>query len=157
MPASPLPPEPLLLDDEERALLSDELEALAGALPVERRGTYESLRAAVAGRNVPVELLKPLEGVLELILGSGRARHAHRAEGERILKAVYDRTPRGQAIAEELHRTNRALAALAGQRVDSVRAGSSMPGRHTVTITTESLQLTLVVDRDGIRVDSVTI
>ncbi|HEX7010866.1 MAG TPA: hypothetical protein VF184_12860 [Phycisphaeraceae bacterium] len=157
-PTAPQPArEPLSLEEQERQLLRDELEALLAALPDQRRAPYQALAEAVSDGQVPAEHLATLQTVLELLLSSGRARHAHRAEGERILQALYRRTPRGKSADEELAQTNRALRVLAGQRLNSIQVSSPIPGRYTLTIEAEAIQLSLIVDPDGVRVDKAAV
>lgn len=147
--------EPLTLEEHEREMLAEELQALIAALPPDRRQRYEALAATVERGVVPPEEVDALAEVLELLLASGRARHIHRADGERQLEALYDRTPAGQTRSEAQARTNQALRALVNQPITSVRVSDSVTGRHTITIATPALQLTLIADQHGVRLDKV--
>jgi hypothetical protein len=147
----------LPLEEQERELLESELQAMTEALRGDRRRRYEALASSVRKGVIPGEDVQTLSELLELILASGRARHVHRADGERQLAALYDRTPRGEARKAEEARTNQALRALTDQAISSIRVASSVTGRHTVTIATPEMQLTLVADHNGVRVDKVGI
>ncbi len=149
--------QPLSLESQEQSLLTEELAALSEALPPERRAPYQALAQAAAAGAIPPEQIKLLESVLELLLGSGRVRHAHRAEGERLLQALYKRTPRGQATEQELAQVNQGLAALAGHRISGIRASSRIPGHYTLMIDSETLHLELVADARGLRIEKAAV
>lgn len=138
-------------------MLREELTALLAALPPDRRAPYQTLAGAVEAGTIPSPQVRLLESVLELILGSGRVRHAHRAEGERILQALYKRTPRGAAADQELALVNRALAVLNGQTLSHIRVSSRIPGRYTLMVDTETLHLELVADAKGLRIEKAAV
>jgi hypothetical protein len=146
-------PSPIALEAPEQELLAEELAALCAALPAERRPPSQMLADAAAAGTIPSEQIALLEPVLELILGSGRVRHTHRAEGERILQALYKRTPRGAATDQELAQVNKALAALTGQPVAQVRASSRIPGHYTLMIDTGTLHLELAINAKGLTIE----
>lgn len=156
-PVAPEPVAPLALEAPEQDMLGEELTALLAALPEPRRQPYQALADTVATASVPPEQVPLLESVLELILGSGRVRHAHRAEGERILQALYKRTPRGAAADQELAQVNRALSVLSGQKLAQVRVSSRIPGRYTLMLDTETLHLELVADAKGLRIEKAAV
>jgi hypothetical protein len=144
---------PILLEPPEQELLAEELTALQAALPPDRRPPYQALADASAVGTIPPEQSPLLERVLELILGSGRVRHTHRAEGERILQALYKRTPRGAAADQELVQVNKALAALTGHPISKVTAGSRIPGHYTLMIDTGTLHLELSLNAKGLTIE----
>ncbi len=146
----------LELDPAERDLLQLEIAALAAAVSEgSARGRYAELAAAVGEGRVSGEPLAALEGVLELTLGTGRARRLHGPEGERQLLRLYQQTPRGAAIAERTGAANRALGALAGQTLHGISFTALGPGVYRLEIATDRCQLTLETGRLGVTVDSV--
>jgi hypothetical protein len=147
------PPAPIGLEPPEQELLAEELAALQAALPPERRAPYQTLAGAAQAGTIPPDQIPLLERVLELILGSGRVRHTHRAEGERILQALYKRTPRGAAADQELAQVNKALAALTGQPISKVTASSRIPGHYTLMIDTGTLHLEVSLNAKGLTIE----
>ena len=150
-------PRPLTLSPEEQELLIAELGALTGALPPDRTQPYLALAQAAQTGTIPSAQIPLLESVLELVLGSGRVRHDHRAEGERLLMALYKRTARGQAADAALAHVNTALAVLQGHKVTKVEATCRVPGNYSLTLDTETLHLQLTLDARGIRIEKTAI
>ncbi len=149
--------ETLTLSPEEQELLAAEVQALLPHLPAERRAAYQDLARAVARGEIPPAQVGLLEQVLALTLTSGRARQRHRAEGERILTDLFQRTPRGQALLQHLEEVNRALRALAGRPLHSVRVGLRTLGHLTLTLEVEGATLTLAVRPDSVQVESLAV
>ena len=131
-------------------------EIYASVLSGSRGAPYRDLAQAARGGAVSTELIGVLERVCTVGLETGKARELGRAEAERVLVAVFHRTPRGRALREGLEALNRSLAGLADRRLRSVRAGMPHPGRCTVALELEGLSLTLEVGPDGIRVGHLT-
>ncbi|HEY8475369.1 MAG TPA: hypothetical protein VIN09_00725 [Chloroflexota bacterium] len=150
-------PEPVDLGEEERDLLTRELEALLPELPASRRQAYADLVAAVARGSVPGHLVPLLERVVAVALEGGRARRVYRAEGERVLTELFARTPRGQALVLHLEEVNRALASLAGRPLHRVRVGMRTLGHYTITLDVEGATITLAARPDGVAVESVAV
>jgi hypothetical protein len=147
----------LTLDDDERDLVTLELDALLPALSGDRLSRYEALRAAVAAGEVPAELTAPLASTIELALQTARARQLYRAEGETILTNLFRRTPRGKELAGQLADVNKALRALNGHPVKNVGVRMRTIGHFTVTVATEALTLTLAVRPDNVNVETVEV
>lgn len=147
----------LQLAEDEAQVVAEEAAALAEALSGDHRlRAWELARSAREGV-VPADLVDVLEGVAVLALQTGRARRQYAAEGERLLTQVLLRTPRGQEIQGQVEAVNRALAAVAGRRVRSVRVEMRTLGHFTVTFHSEGVGVTLAVRADGVRVESVTV
>jgi len=143
------------LSPAERELLLEELAALAGSIrDPAARSRYAELGDAVADGQIGGERMAELEGLLELSLGTGRARRLHGPENERLLLRLYHQTPRGAAIRARTEDANRALSALAGQSLRGVSFSALGPGVYRLEISTDRCQLTLETDRLGITVDS---
>jgi hypothetical protein len=139
----------------EREVVGEEIAALAAALRDEAARTrYAALGVAVAAGEVAEDLVSELEGLLELSLGTGRARRLHGPESERLLLRLYHQTPRGAAIRERTDDANRALSALAGQTLRGLTFTALGPGVYRLEIATDRCQLTAETERLGVTVDS---
>ena len=110
------------------------------------RERYTHLQQAALGGGVPEALVPSLEALLELVL-------RRRPLTEPLLSGVYARTPRGKEFANASHDVNAALRALRGQALHTLHLTSG-PGRYGLTIETERVRLSLVLDEAGPRVES---
>ncbi len=142
----------------ERELVLEELAALTGSLgDPAARARYAELARAVADGAIgggQEDQIVQLEGLLELTLGTGRARRLHGPENERLLLRLYQRTPRGAAIRQRTDDANRALGALVGQTLRGVSFTALSPGVYRLEIATDRCQITVETDRLGATVDS---
>jgi len=148
-------PEGLRLRAEEQALLQEELQRLQAQASQAAAMELAPLVEAVGRGEVSGDLLPSLQYLLWHLLESGLARALHRAEGERILMGLFRRTEVGQNIAQELESLNKALGAMRGQTVQAIQASMRLPGTYLIHIETEEMDLTLVVSREGVRLESV--
>lgn len=145
----------LALSPEEAVAVAETATAFAAAVPAERAAPYHSLAAsATDGDTVPAEHLETLERVCALALETGKARQIGRAEAERLLTAVFRRTPTGQALAAETSDVNRALAQLTGRTLEAARVTWRMPGRYYLNLTVGGVELTLAIEPEGLRAQS---
>lgn len=151
------PFETITLTDEERELVQSELAALLPALSGERRSAYQALADAVDQNEVPPDLLPLLEGLIKLALETGRARRLYRAEGERILTELFQKTPSGKELSHSLHEVNKALTVLEGQVLRRVRVSMRTLGHFTVTVETDNAIVTLAIRHDAVTVESVSV
>ncbi len=141
----------IVLDAGEREVLEEEIAALAGALrDPEARAAYGTLAAAVSAGEVPAALGRRLETVLELSLGSGRARRMHGAEHEAALRRVFFQTAAGSALRRQAEEVTRALGAMAGQVLAGVAVTAASPGVFRLQLATDRCRLTIEVGRDGV-------
>ena len=151
----------LALDAEEHAALREELRALLGVLrEPAARASYAGLAEALAVEGTGELVLEHLpadERLLELALGSGRARRVQGPEGEQALLRLFHRTPRGAALKRAAGEANRALAGLVGQTLRSFTFSPRGPGTFQLEIATDLCQIALEIGRAGIAVDSVGI
>jgi hypothetical protein len=137
----------------ERELVIEEIAAVAGAVHDPRaRARYQELAAAVASGEVPAALAGALQQVLEMSLTTGRARRLHGAQHEAALLRLFFQTPAGQALRRSAEATTRALAAVAGQRLEGLSVAAQAPGVFRLQLDTDRCQLTLEVSRDGVEV-----
>lgn len=131
-------------------------EAYADALADGQASSYRILAATAAGGSVPGDLIPLLERVCALSLETGKARDLGRAEGERVLMAVFSRTPRGRSMLHAIEAVNRALGTLAGRRLRSVQASMPLPGRYVLSVQTDDVGLRVQVGTGGVTIESLT-
>jgi hypothetical protein len=147
----------LELDDDERELVTLDLDALLPTLDADRRARYTALREAVVAGQVPGDLVPALESLLELTLQIARARARYRAEGEQTLTKLYRRTPGGRELSRHLGQVNDALATLAGQTIESLSVRMRTVGHFTLTIQTDATTITLASRPDTVDVESIAV
>jgi hypothetical protein len=134
----------------EAEAVAAQAQKLAAQMPsADGRARYEALSTAAANGVISDELVPSLESLLELVL-------RRRPLTEPVLSGVYARTPRGQELASASREVNSALRSLRGQALQTVHL-SSAPGRYGLTIETERVRLSLVLDEAGPRVESAEI
>ena len=153
-PGAAEPPGPVELGPEERDVVAALADAYADALPAEVAVPARALAGVAREGAVPAELVGVLERVCTVALETGRARQLGRAEAERVLAAVFRRTPAGRRAARAVEEVNRALAPLAGRTIRSIRVAAPAPGRSTLSIDVEGVSVTLAVGADGALVHS---
>ncbi|MFN8473530.1 MAG: hypothetical protein U0822_15175 [Anaerolineae bacterium] len=140
----------------EQELLIEEAHTLAGAVQDPRvRGRYERLEAALGTGSVNGAELTTLENLLELGLQTGRLRKRYTAEGEQALLRLFQKTPRGIAVAAATGEVNHALAALQGQTLTGVAFTSRAPGVYGLTLDTDQGHFSLRIHPEGITLDTV--
>lgn len=144
------------LTEEEAQLVMEEAEALSRAVREPQRSRMLQLVEHARAGAVPGELVDLLEGLAVMTLQTGRARARGRAEGERIWTGLLLRTPRGQTVRAQLEEVNRALQALQGLVLESVRVEMRTLGHFTVSLHAGGVGLTLAVRADGVQVESLT-
>ena len=145
----------LVLDAEEADLVAQEVTAFLPALDGARRERYAALAVAVRAREIPNDLLPALESLLEMTLQTARVRQRYRAEGERILTALYRRTPGGRELTRHLGEVNEALRTLAGQTIDGIAVRMRTVGYFTITVSTPGAKVTLSARPDSVDVEAV--
>lgn len=142
----------------EQELLIPEITGFAAVLhDPAARARYDELRAAVEVGEVGDNLAGHLANVLEVGLQSGRLRRAYGADGEQALARLFQRTPAGAALAADASAVSQALAALHGHVIEEVRIAAVGPGSYSLTIDTDRCQLSVRLDRGGVRVHNVEI
>jgi hypothetical protein len=142
----------------EQELLIPEVMAFARALrDPQAREPYDVLRVQVQEGEVDDDLLPHLGNVLEIGLQSGRLRKLYGADGEQALSRLFHRTPAGAKLAELAKSVTEALSALQGQVIEDVKVSALGPGTYGVTLDTDRCQITMRMDRSGVRVENVAI
>jgi hypothetical protein len=156
--AAAAPVASLAVDAAQREVLLAELAALAGSVhDTEARNRCEELAAAVDEGAVEEELVGFLERVLEMSLQTGRARRVHGPESEQALLRLFQQTPRGGAARRATEAVNKALAALAGQTIETMLFTTQGPGVFRLGLQTSGCRLTLEIDRHGVTVESLEV
>lgn len=149
---------PLEIDAAQQEVLLEELEGLTASLTdPQARDRYAALGAEVQAGAIQAGSLATLEGFLDLLLQTGRARRVHGAEIERDLLRLYHRTPRGTAARRATEATNQALQALSGQTLESLLFTVQAPGVYRLGIQTDRCRLALEIDRHGLSVESLEV
>jgi hypothetical protein len=143
---------PFALSADEAVAVTETVAAFVGVLPPGKDGPYRELAAAAETGELADEQLPALERVCALALESGKARQLGRAEAERLLSAVYRRTPGGQALTAETADVNKVLAQFAGRTLASARISARMPGRYQLDLVVDGLEVALAIEPEGLEV-----
>ena len=148
----------LRLSATEQELLAPEIRAFAAIHPDPAgRRRFEAMAVAVESGVIPRDSLDDLGRVLEIGLQSGRVRRMYGADGEVALGRIYQRTARGAEATSAAAAVTKALEALRGQVIDEIRVTALGPGAYSVLVDTQQCQITVRLDRSGVRVDSVAL
>src|SRR5216683_2624571 len=128
--------ESLTLDRLQHDLLMPQIEAFLAAAPDDSaRAPYLALRASIDALEIPAELTARLGAIAEVLLTSGRIRHAYGPGAELSLWSLFQKTPRGREIAASIAALNTALKQLEGQPLEFIAAAAARaPGAYALTI-----------------------
>jgi len=149
---------PVKLSSTEQALLLPEIAVFMAALhdPL-ARARYQELREQVEAGEIADDFLPRLATILEIGLQSGRIRQQYGADGEQELTRLFHRTPAGAALAAGAAAVTEALAALHSQVIDRIQVTVRGPGSYSLLIDTDRCQISISIDRGGVRVENVAI
>jgi hypothetical protein len=148
----------LKLGATEQELISEEVRAFAGLQPPgPARERYAALAELVETGAVPADRLDQLGTILEIGLQSGRIRRVYGPDGEMAIGRIYQRTPRGTEATAGAATVTRALEAIKGQIVDEIRVTALGPGSYSILFDTTQCQITVRLDRGGVRIDSLSV
>lgn len=148
----------MTIDPLIRPILGEQVAALAALVrDPERSAAYTVLAGQVEAGEVTAEHVESLERVLEISLQTGRVRNTETPQIEKALLSLYHRTPTGKATVSEVRETNEALAALAGQQVESLKFSASIPGTYRIALETDKCDVSIEIDRDGVRVRNIAV
>lgn len=148
----------LHLSAVEQELVGLEVHAVAALQPTpEVRQRYRELAEFVERGQVPADRLEQLALVLEIGLQSGRIRRVYGPDGEMAIGQIYQRTPRGAEARAAAAAVTAALQALRGQTIDDLRVTALGPGAYSILIDTRQCQVTVRLDRSGVRIDNVAV
>ena len=149
-------PDALRVSVTEREVALDEVRAVLGsAQDGAYRDQLEELAGALGGGEVPGDLAEPLERIVSLGLQSGRIRHVYGPGAEQAALRLYRRLPGGRAVQASAEAVGEALSSLRGRTLDSVAVQSLGPGVFTVALAADGIQLSVRLDRHGVRLHSV--
>lgn len=147
----------LFIESEARDLVLREVAAYFPSVPPDRREVLDRLGRTVETGEVPPELQGLLGEILGASLMSGRTRRLYTAEGERLFTEIFRQTPQGRETSTQLASINRALKALAGHEITSVRVNMRTLGHFTITIGTPAATITLAVRPNGVTLESLNV
>ena len=143
-----------VLSGDEAVAVSETAAAFAAALPPDRQAPFRQLAHAAAGGELDDDQLPDLERVCVLALETGKARQLGKAETERLLVAVYRRTPGGKALVAETADVNKMLAQFAGRTLSSARITCRMPGRYQLDLVVDGIDVAIAIEPEGLEVRS---
>ena len=121
----------------------------------ERRGRLADLIAAVGDGGVEGADAEALEEVLELGLQTGRVRAIYGPAGEQAALRVYRQLPGGRELGKTTREVTEALAALEGKPLESVLLQATGPAAFLLTLGVDGLEVSVRLDRQGARLNSV--
>jgi hypothetical protein len=142
------------LSEDEAVAVAETAAAFAVAVPEGRDAPYRLLAATATAGEVPADQMATLEQICVLALETGKARQLGSAETERLLMAVYRRTPGGTAIQSETSDVNKVLSQFVGRTLQSARLTCRMPGRYHLDLTVDGFDVTIAIAPEGLEVRS---
>ncbi len=139
------------INPTDREILVEEAQTLAATVQdPARRAQYIQLEEALKIGTVPEELSNTFESLLLLGLKTGRIRRVHGPQAESALLHLFQKTPRGSAVARAITQLNQALEQLKGQVVDGITFTPRLPGAYALSIETAEYRLSLEIQEEGI-------
>ena len=144
-----------LVGEAQEVALAEAQAVRAMAAETGYRERLAALVAAATEGKVEEEDAATLDELLELGLQSGRIRALYGPGGETAALGLYRRLPRGAAVAESAAEVSEALRALEGRELGSIELRAVGPGSFTLTLSTGEIDLSLRLDRQGVRLSSV--
>lgn len=121
----------------------------------ERRGRLADLVAAVGEGELAEDEAEALAELLELGLQTGRIRAQYGPGGEQAALRLFRKLPRGQELSDSAREVSDALASLVGTPLTGARIEATGPGTFLVALATDGLELSVRLDRNGVRLTSV--
>lgn len=149
---------PLTIDDLQRQVLLQQIALFAQANPdPHAQQDYEALVDAVSSLQVPASLLPRLTAILEISLSGDRIRRTSGPGAHLALMALFQKTPRGKALAAEVATLNAALAQLKDQQLTEISTAQRGPGIYTLTLGTPSGRIVIRFESGGVRIESLDV
>jgi hypothetical protein len=121
----------------------------------ERRGRLADLVAAVGEGELAEDEAEALAEVLELGLQTGRIRAQYGPGGEQAALRLFRKLPRGQELSGSAREVSVALASLVGAPLSGARIEATGPGAFLLSLATDGVELSVRLDRNGVRLTSV--
>lgn len=144
-----------LSEEAQEVALAEAQAVLAMARDEDYRGRLASLASAATEGQLAGEEQETLQELLEVGLQSGRLRAIYGPGGERAALAAYRRLPNGAALAASAREVSEALSSLTGQEFQSVSIEATGPGAFSLSIAAGSAEISVRLDRQGVRLASV--
>jgi hypothetical protein len=121
----------------------------------ERRGRLADLVAAVGEGELADDEADALAELLELGLQTGRIRARYGPGGEQAALRLFRKLPRGQELSESAREVSVALASLVGKPLTGARIEAAGPSTFLLALSTDGVELSVRLDRNGVRLTSV--
>jgi hypothetical protein len=151
-------PTPLTLDDLQRQVLLQQIALFAQANPdAQAQQDYQALAEAATRMEIPDAMLPRLSVILEIALSGDRIRRTSGPGAHLALMALFQKTPRGKALAAEVSALNTALAQLSNQQLTEISAAQRGPGTYTLTLGTPACRIVIRFEPSGVRVESLDV
>jgi hypothetical protein len=133
-----------------------EVDAVLAAVPGgEYRERLEQLRAELEAGGVGEAGVAELDRLIELALQSGRLRAVYGPGGEAAATRLYRRLPSGRELTASAREVVEVLRSLSGHQLDDVSLAVNGPGAFSLGLTVGGRELTVRLDRQGVRLHSV--
>lgn len=151
----------VVLRGAELEVALGEVDAVLAAVPGgEYRERLERLRRELTGEGISPDGIGPdsmveLDRLIELALQSGRLRAVYGPGGEAAATRLYRRLPSGRELTASAREVAEALRSLSGQQLDDVSLAVNGPGAFSLGLTVGGRELTVRLDRQGVRLHSV--
>jgi hypothetical protein len=123
----------------------------------DRRERLAALVAAVQEGEVDGDDAAALEELLELGLQTGRVRALYGPGGEQAALATYRKLPRGAELSESAAEVSAALQTFVGRPIDSISLRAVGPGAFLLSLGAGGVELSVRLDRQGARLNTVGI
>jgi hypothetical protein len=146
-----------LVGEEREVALAEAQSVLAIAGDPDYRDELAFLIAAIEEGQVPSESEETLEQLVELGLQAGRIRALYGPGGEQAALRLYRRLPRGAELGASAREVSKALDSLQGKELESISVQALGPGAFVLVLTAGGTELTVRLDRQGVRLASVGI
>ena len=120
-----------------------------------RRARLADLIAAAQAGEVSADDSDALTELLELGLQTGRLRSVYGPGGEQAALRLFRRLPRGKELNASARDVSAALSSLVGKQLESARVETTGPGSFLVSLAVDGRELSVRLDRNGVRLASV--
>ncbi|HKD67550.1 MAG TPA: hypothetical protein VKB84_11960 [Candidatus Binataceae bacterium] len=146
------------LDDLQRQVLLQQIALFSQANPdAQAQHDYQALSEAAAHLEIPAAMIPRLTAILEISLRGDRLRRTAGPGAHLALTALFQKTPRGKALAAEVSALNAALAQVKDQQLTEIAAGQRGPGVYTLTLGTPACRMVIRFEPDGVRIESLDV
>ena len=146
----------LALRDAELEVALGEVDAVLAAVPEgDYRERLEQLREELEAGAVGESGVAELDRLIEIALQSGRLRAVYGPGGEAAATRLYRRLPSGRELTASAREVAEVLRSLSGQPLDDVSLAVNGPGAFSLGLTVGGREITVRLDRQGVRLHSV--